>query len=61
MPAPFIFPNGSGPWGCGIVLANATPAEQSACQRLGYALERISASDLLSDNIPPRLSFQLVR
>jgi hypothetical protein len=61
MPAPFIFPDGTGPWGCGIVLANATPAEHSACERLGYALERISASDLLSDNTPPQLSFQLMR
>ena len=61
MPASFIFPDRSGPWGCGIVLANATPAEQSACQQLGHALEHLSATDLLSGNDPPRLSFQLIR
>jgi hypothetical protein len=61
MPASFIFPNGSGAWGCGVVLANATSVEVDVCTRLGHALERISASDFLNGNDPARLTFQVMQ
>ena len=60
IPAPFIYPDRSGAWGCGVVLANATRAETDLCQRLGHALERISAGDRLTDNDPDRLRFQVI-
>ncbi len=61
IPAPFIYPDRSGAWGCGVVLANATRAEMDACARLGHALERISAGDVLDGNDPDRLTFQVMR
>jgi hypothetical protein len=60
MPAPFIFPERSGPWGCGIVLGNMTASEAAMCGRLGTALERISADDVASNNEPRRLSFKVI-
>jgi hypothetical protein len=60
MPAPFIFPECSGPWGCGIVLGNMTGSEAAMCARLGTALERISADDVASNNEPRRLSFKVI-
>jgi hypothetical protein len=59
MPASFIFPDRSGAWGCGVVLANATSVEVGVCERLGHALERICASDVLNGNDPARLRFQV--
>ena len=61
IPAPFIYPKRRDAWGCGVVLANATSAESSLCERLGHALERISSTDILEDNEPDRLTFQVVR
>lgn len=61
MPASFIYPGRSGAWGCGVVLANATSVEVGVCERLGHALERISASDFLNGNDPARLRFQVMR
>ncbi len=61
MPAPFIYPERSGPWGCGIVLANMNAREAATCARLGTALERISADDVASDNEPSRLSFEVIK
>ena len=61
MPAPFIYPECSGPWGCGIVLANMTASEAATCALLGTALERISADDVASDNEPSRLSFEVIK
>jgi hypothetical protein len=60
IPAPFIFPDRSGAWGCGVVLANAPSAEIAVCERLGHALERMSASDFLDGNDPTRLRFQIM-
>lgn len=60
LPASFIYPDRSGAWGCGIILANATKTEVEACEQLGRALERLSAADLHADNDPPRLSFQVI-
>jgi len=60
MPASFIYPDRSGAWGCGIMLANATKAEVNSCRRLGRALERISAADLHPGNIPDRLEFRMI-
>jgi len=60
MPASFVFPDRTEAWGCGVVLANATSPEEDACERLGQALERISASDFLKGNDPPRLGFQVM-
>lgn len=59
MPASFIYPDRSGAWGCGVVLANAREVEVAACERLGRALERISASDVERNNVPSRLNFQV--
>jgi hypothetical protein len=58
MPIQYTYAERSGPWGCGIVLGNATHAEADACQRLGHTLERISAGDALEGNEPARLTFQ---
>jgi 23S rRNA A2030 N6-methylase RlmJ len=60
MPASFIYPDRSGAWGCGVVLANATGAEATACERLGPALERITATDVVRRNDPERLRFQVM-
>lgn len=60
MPASFVYPGRSGAWGCGVVLANATSIEVDVCERLGHALERISASDFLNGNDPARLRFQVM-
>ena len=60
MPASFTWPGRSGPWGCGIVLANATSAEVSACERLGQALQRIGEDDLVEGNEPERLEFRVM-
>ena len=60
MPASFIFPDRSGAWGCGVLLANATSVELDVCTQLGHALERISASDILNGNDPARLTFQIM-
>ena len=60
MPASFIFPNRSGAWGCGVVLANAKSDEIDVCNRLGQALERISYGDFLNGNDPARLTFEVV-
>ena len=60
VPAPFVFPGRSGVWGCGVVLANATPVEAEACRRLGAALERICADDVLVGNSPSRSGFVVI-
>jgi hypothetical protein len=60
MPASFIFPERSGPWGCGVVLANATSTEVEVCEQLGQALDRICEGDSLDGNDPARLTFQVV-
>jgi 23S rRNA (adenine2030-N6)-methyltransferase len=41
IPSPFVYPERSGVWGCGVVLANMTATEVQMCARLGRALERI--------------------
>ena len=56
-PAPFVYPDRRGAWGCGVVLANMTTAEMDRCAALGAALERISADDVAAGNEPARLSF----
>ncbi len=61
MPSPFVYPERSGVWGCGVVLANMTAAEARACARLGSALERISADDVLPGNEPARLEFTVIQ
>lgn len=58
MPASFVYDERRGGWGCGIVLANATPAVTRACARLGRALERIGADDVAAGNDPERLEFR---
>ncbi|MCX6992805.1 MAG: 23S rRNA (adenine(2030)-N(6))-methyltransferase RlmJ [Kiritimatiellaeota bacterium] len=60
IPAPFVYPERSGVWGCGVVLANMTPEEVAACSILGHALERVSADDMLKENDPPRLTFGVI-
>ena len=60
LPSPFVYPGLSGAWGCGIVLANMAPAEKETCARLGRALERVSADDVLANNEPERLTFAVV-
>ena len=60
MPASFAWAGKPGPWGCGIVLANATSAEVSACVRLGQALQRVSEDDLVVGNEPERLEFGVI-
>jgi hypothetical protein len=57
MPIQYTYPDRSGAWGCGIVLANATSAEVDACQRLGHALQRMSAGDPIQGNDPALLTF----
>lgn len=60
MLASFIYPDRSGPWGCGIVLANATETEVAVCEQHGRALERIGIDDVHMDNDPGRLQFQVI-
>jgi hypothetical protein len=60
IPAPFVFPERNGVWGCGVVLANATSAEAEAGVRLGTALERISVDDVAVNNDPPRVTFAVI-
>ena len=61
IPSPFVFPERSGVWGCGVVLANMTSAETETCARLGTALERIMVDDVLADNEPARLAFAVIQ
>ncbi|MBN2041288.1 MAG: 23S rRNA (adenine(2030)-N(6))-methyltransferase RlmJ [Spirochaetes bacterium] len=58
LPSPFIYPERSGFWGCGIVLANVSEKEKETCSALGNALERIYANDILKGNVPDRLKFK---
>ncbi|MEZ4709434.1 MAG: 23S rRNA (adenine(2030)-N(6))-methyltransferase RlmJ [Caldilineaceae bacterium] len=58
IPASFVYPGRSGAWGCGVVLTNTSSIEVDACRQLGYALERICASDYARDNEPSKLIFQ---
>lgn len=60
MPISFTYPDRSGLFGCGIVLANATLAEQNTCRRLGQALERIAATDVVEGNNPSQVTFQII-
>ncbi|HEY2955623.1 MAG TPA: 23S rRNA (adenine(2030)-N(6))-methyltransferase RlmJ [Candidatus Eisenbacteria bacterium] len=60
MPASHVYPGLAGAWGCGVVLANFTSAESAACERLGRALERISAGDVVDHNEPSRLTFSVL-
>ena len=61
IPSPFVYPDRSGVWGCGVVLANMTATEAQICTRLGTALERISADDVLAGNEPARLEFAVIQ
>ncbi len=58
MPMTFTYPSRSGLFGCGIILANATPAERTLCHRLGEALQRISATNVVKGNNPPNLTYR---
>lgn len=60
MPISFTYPDRSGLFGCGIVLANATLAERATCRQLGQALERIGATDVIEGSSPPQLDFQVI-
>jgi 23S rRNA A2030 N6-methylase RlmJ len=60
VPSPFVYPERPGAWGCGIVLANMTNDEADLCGRLGRALERASADDVLASNEPDRFTFRVV-
>jgi hypothetical protein len=60
VPSPFVYPERPGAWGCGIVLANMTNDEADLCARLGRALERASADDVLVANDTDRLTFRVV-
>jgi hypothetical protein len=59
MPA-CVYPGMTGAWGCGVVLANMTSSEVHACERLGRALERISETDVVESNDPPRLTLRVI-
>jgi 23S rRNA A2030 N6-methylase RlmJ len=61
IPSPFVFPERSGVWGCGVVLANMTTTETELCARLGLALEEVSTDDVLTNNEPPRLNFAVLQ
>jgi 23S rRNA A2030 N6-methylase RlmJ len=61
MPLQFTYPERSGLFGCGIVLANASEVEKAACRKLGKSLERISAADKVQGNDPPKLFFQVMQ
>ena len=60
MPASFVFPERTGAWGCGVVLANMTRTETRVCAALGTALEGISESDVVRNNNPPGVSFRVL-
>jgi 23S rRNA (adenine2030-N6)-methyltransferase len=60
IPASFVYPGRPGAWGCGVVLANMTSPETHVCEQLGRGLERISETDVLEGNDPPRLTFSVV-
>ncbi len=60
IPSPFVYPGRPGAWGCGIVLANATPEERHTCVELGKALERIYADDVLPENDPSAIDFKVI-
>lgn len=60
MPASFVYDERPGGWGCGVVLANATPEVTRVCGRLGTALERLCADDMKVGNDPARLEFKLI-
>jgi hypothetical protein len=60
MPASFVYPDRTGAWGCGVVLANAMTHEMKMCERLGHALARINEGDVSKDNDPDRLTFQVL-
>jgi len=60
IPASLVYPERSGAWGCGVVLANATAEEVRACERLGRGLERVSETDVVEGNDPSRLSFAVM-
>jgi len=60
MPACLVYPEMTGAWGCGVVLANMTNAEVRLCERLGRALERVCETDVVESNDPPRLTLRVV-
>jgi 23S rRNA A2030 N6-methylase RlmJ len=60
MPARLVYPERTGAWGCGMVLANMTNSEAHDCERLGCALERISETDIVKGNDPPHLTFRVI-
>lgn len=60
IPSPFVYPERSGVWGCGVVLANMTGPEARMCARLGTALERVCADDVLAGNEPARVAFAVM-
>jgi len=60
MPARLVYPGMPAAWGCGVVLANMTSLEARVCERLGRALERISETDVVEGNDPPRLTFRVI-
>lgn len=60
MPAPFVYSDMQGAWGCGVVLANATTQEMKMCERLGHAVARINETDVSKDNDPARLTFEVL-
>jgi 23S rRNA A2030 N6-methylase RlmJ len=61
IPAPFIYPERHGVWGCGVVLANMTTVETEMCTRLGAALEDLSVDDVLASNERSRLAFAVLQ
>ena len=60
IPSRFIYPERNGLWGCGVVLVSMTATEVQTCARLGTALDRISADDVLASNEPGRLDFAVI-
>ena len=60
MPACLVYPERTGAWGCGVVLANVTGSEAYVCERLGRALERISETDIVESNDPSQLTFRVI-
>ena len=61
IPSPFVYPERSGIWGCGVLLANMTATEAQMCAQVGRGLERISADDVLASNEPARLEFAVIQ
>jgi hypothetical protein len=57
VPAPFVYPETSGPWGGGVLLLNSTPKEIQSAQLLSKKLEQLMQNDILDGNDPERLSF----